>query len=114
MSFLQRQLEDPVRFARIKWLFYIGLALIVLERRCLTVRSTTKVRWHPTIPQSVFFQCDNYIPLVAAGMAADQYPAIFGFVDRQARLTIQMGGAARHPAVAGAARALQTAGDGLG
>ncbi len=30
MSFLQRQLEDPVRFARIKWLFYIGLALIVL------------------------------------------------------------------------------------
>ena len=28
MSFLQKQLEDPVRFARIKRLFYAGLAII--------------------------------------------------------------------------------------
>ena len=30
MSFLQRQLEDPVRFARIKWWFYVGLAVVAL------------------------------------------------------------------------------------
>ena len=30
MSFLQRQLEDPVRFARIKRGFYVALALIAL------------------------------------------------------------------------------------
>jgi uncharacterized membrane protein len=30
VSFLQRQLEDPERFVRIKWGFYLFLALIVL------------------------------------------------------------------------------------
>ncbi len=30
MNFLQRQLEDPVRFARIKRWFYVGLALVAL------------------------------------------------------------------------------------
>jgi hypothetical protein len=30
MSFLQRQLEDPVRFARIKRGFYIGLVVVAL------------------------------------------------------------------------------------
>ncbi len=30
MSFLERQLEDPARFARIKLLFYVGLGLIVV------------------------------------------------------------------------------------
>lgn len=30
MSFLQRQLEDPVRFARIKRWFYVGLAAVAL------------------------------------------------------------------------------------
>lgn len=30
MSFLERQLEDPVRFARIKRLFYAGLAAVAL------------------------------------------------------------------------------------
>ncbi len=30
MSFLPRQLEDPVRFARIKRWFYVGLAVVVL------------------------------------------------------------------------------------
>ncbi len=30
MNFLQRQLEDPVRFARIKRWFYIGLAAVAL------------------------------------------------------------------------------------
>jgi uncharacterized membrane protein len=30
VSFLQKHLEDPVRFKRIKRLFYLGLALIVL------------------------------------------------------------------------------------
>ena len=30
MSFLQRQLEDPERFVRIKWGFYLFLVLIVL------------------------------------------------------------------------------------
>ncbi len=30
MSFLQRQLEDPVRFARIKRWFYVGLAVVAL------------------------------------------------------------------------------------
>ncbi len=30
MNFLQRQLEDPVRFARIKRWFYIGLVAMVL------------------------------------------------------------------------------------
>ena len=30
MSFLQRQLEDPVRSARIKRWFYVGLAVVAL------------------------------------------------------------------------------------
>ena len=30
MNSLQKQLEDPVRFARIKRLFYIGLAVVAL------------------------------------------------------------------------------------
>lgn len=30
MSFLERQLEDPVRLARIRRGFYVGLALVVL------------------------------------------------------------------------------------
>jgi hypothetical protein len=30
MNFLERQLEDPVRFARIKRWFYIGLAVVAL------------------------------------------------------------------------------------
>ena len=30
MNSLQRQLEDPVRFARVKRVFYFGLALIAL------------------------------------------------------------------------------------
>ena len=30
MNFLQRQLEDPMRFARIKRVFYVGLAVIAL------------------------------------------------------------------------------------
>jgi uncharacterized membrane protein len=30
MNFLERQLEDPVRFARIKRWFYIGLAALLL------------------------------------------------------------------------------------
>lgn len=30
MNFLQKRLEDPVRFARIKRLFYLSLALIAL------------------------------------------------------------------------------------
>ncbi len=30
MSFLERQLEDPVRFARLKRWFYVGLAVVVL------------------------------------------------------------------------------------
>ena len=30
MSFLQKQLEDPVRFARIKRCFYVSLAVVAL------------------------------------------------------------------------------------
>ncbi len=30
MSFLERQPEDPARFARLKRLFYVGLALVAL------------------------------------------------------------------------------------
>lgn len=30
MNFLERQLEDPARFARIKRWFYVGLAVVVL------------------------------------------------------------------------------------
>ena len=30
MNFLERQLEDPVRFARIKRWFYVGLAVVAL------------------------------------------------------------------------------------
>ena len=30
MNFLQRQLEDPVRLARIKRWFYVGLAVVAL------------------------------------------------------------------------------------
>ena len=31
MNFLQRQLEDPVRFARIKRWFYVGLGVVALS-----------------------------------------------------------------------------------
>ena len=30
MNFLEKQLEDPVRFARIKRWFYVGLAVVAL------------------------------------------------------------------------------------
>jgi len=30
VNFLQRQLEDPMRFARVKRAFYVGLAVIAL------------------------------------------------------------------------------------
>ncbi len=35
MSFLERQLEDPVRLARIKRGFYVGLALVALAEIAL-------------------------------------------------------------------------------
>ena len=35
MNFLQRQLEDPVRFARIKRAFYAGLAVVALAETVL-------------------------------------------------------------------------------
>ena len=35
MSFLQRQLEDPVRFQRLKRLFYLSLALVLLAELLL-------------------------------------------------------------------------------
>ncbi len=37
MSFLQRQLEDPVRFARIKRWFYVGLVVVVLAEGALAL-----------------------------------------------------------------------------
>jgi hypothetical protein len=39
MSFLERQLEDPVRFARIKRWFYIGLAAVALAEIILPLFS---------------------------------------------------------------------------
>lgn len=35
MNFLERQLEDPVRFARIKRWFYVGLAVVALAEAVL-------------------------------------------------------------------------------
>ena len=35
MSFLERQLEDPVRFARLKRAFYVGLAVVVVAEVAL-------------------------------------------------------------------------------
>ena len=35
MNFLERQLEDPVRFARIKRWFYVGLAVAALAETVL-------------------------------------------------------------------------------
>ncbi len=35
MKFLERQLEDPVRFAWIKRFFYVGLALVALAETLL-------------------------------------------------------------------------------
>ncbi len=37
MNFLERQLEDPVRFVRLKRAFYIGLVVIVLAEVALTL-----------------------------------------------------------------------------
>ena len=37
MSFLQRQLEDPVRFGRIKRWFYLGLVVVVLAEGALAL-----------------------------------------------------------------------------
>jgi hypothetical protein len=37
LSFLERQLEDPVRFARLKRGFYIGLVVILLAEIVLTL-----------------------------------------------------------------------------
>jgi len=36
VSFLERQLDDPRRFARIKRLFYAGLALVALAEIVLS------------------------------------------------------------------------------
>lgn len=35
MNFLQKQLQDPVRFTRIKRWFYVGLALVALAEAVL-------------------------------------------------------------------------------
>jgi hypothetical protein len=35
VSFLQRQLEDPIRFARLKRWFYAGLAVVALSETIL-------------------------------------------------------------------------------
>ncbi len=37
MNFLERQLEDPVRFARIKRWFYVGLAVLALAEVVLPI-----------------------------------------------------------------------------
>ena len=37
MNFLERQLEDPVRFARIKRWFYVGLAAVALAEIVLPI-----------------------------------------------------------------------------
>ena len=37
MNFLERQLEDPVRFARIKRWFYIGLGVLFLVEAVVTL-----------------------------------------------------------------------------
>jgi hypothetical protein len=37
LNFLERQLEDPVRFARLKRGFYVGLAVILLFEIGLTL-----------------------------------------------------------------------------
>ena len=37
MKFLERQLEDPVRFARIKRWFYVGLVVLVLAECALAL-----------------------------------------------------------------------------
>ncbi len=37
MNFLQRQLEDPVRFARLKRWFYVGLVVVVLAEGALAL-----------------------------------------------------------------------------
>ena len=37
MNFLERQLEDPVRFARLKRWFYAGLVVVVLAEIGLTL-----------------------------------------------------------------------------
>lgn len=35
MNFLEKHLEDPVRFARLKRLFYVGLAIVALAESVL-------------------------------------------------------------------------------
>ncbi len=37
MNFLERQLEDPVRLARLKRWFYVGLAAVILTEVVLTL-----------------------------------------------------------------------------
>jgi hypothetical protein len=52
VNFLERQLEDPVRFARIKRWFYIGLGAIALAEIVLPLilRAHDPHFWFETIP----------------------------------------------------------------
>jgi hypothetical protein len=54
VSFLERQLEDPLRFARIKRWFYIGLIVIVLAEIVLPLV------WHAHEPHFWFEQIPGW------------------------------------------------------
>ncbi len=59
MNFLERQLEDPVRFARIKRWFYVGLGLVALAE---IVAALAQVVVPDMFHASDHFWFENYIP----------------------------------------------------
>ena len=59
MNFLERQLEDPVRFARIKRWFYTGLAVVAVAEIMVAL---AKIVVPHMFHASHHFWFENYIP----------------------------------------------------
>ena len=56
MTFLERQLEDPVRWARIKRWFYVGLAVVALAECALALAQRVLPRFFESEHDPFWFE----------------------------------------------------------
>ena len=56
MNFLERQLEDPLRFARIKRWFYVGLAVVLLAECALALAQKVLPRFFDSEHAQFWFE----------------------------------------------------------